>query len=93
MINSTLPGSNSSAHTITLGSAPARTSGSVILASISGVNLAPAQQQLQQNQQQHQMLPLQKSHRFGTSAASQNKLPTSSSPLRSTGFTADDWHC
>ncbi|KAK9029891.1 hypothetical protein V6N11_031333 [Hibiscus sabdariffa] len=84
MINSTLPGSNSSVRTITLGSAPARTSGSVILASISGVNLAPAQQQLQRNQQQHQMLPLQKSHRFGTAAASQNKLLTSSSPLRST---------
>ncbi|KAK9006577.1 hypothetical protein V6N11_018914 [Hibiscus sabdariffa] len=93
MINSTLPGSNSSACTITLGSTPARTSGSVMLASISGVNSATAQQQLQQNQQQHQMLSLQKSHRFGTAAASQNKLSTSCSPFRSTGFTADDWHC
>ncbi|KAK8575787.1 hypothetical protein V6N12_063444 [Hibiscus sabdariffa] len=52
------------------------TFGSVILASISGVNSATAQQQ-------HQMLPLQKSHRFGKAAASQNKLPTSSFPLRS----------
>ncbi|XP_039033988.1 protein TIME FOR COFFEE-like isoform X2 [Hibiscus syriacus] len=76
---STLPGNNvidSSARTINLGSAPARTSGSVMPASISGVN-SNAQQQLQQNQQQ-QMLQLQKSHQFGTAAASRSKLPSTS---------------
>ncbi|KAE8726432.1 protein TIME FOR COFFEE-like isoform X3 [Hibiscus syriacus] len=65
---STLPGSNvidSSARTINLGSAPGRTSGSVMPASISGVNSPNAQQQLQRNQQQ-QML--------GTAAASRSKL-------------------
>ncbi|XP_039066871.1 protein TIME FOR COFFEE-like isoform X2 [Hibiscus syriacus] len=81
---STLPGNNvidSSARTINLGSASARTSGSVMPASISGVNSPNAQQQLQRNQQQQQqqMLQLQKSHQFGTAAASQSKLPATSS--------------
>ncbi|KAL4387567.1 hypothetical protein GQ457_09G019080 [Hibiscus cannabinus] len=78
---STLPGSNvidSSARTINLGSAPARTSGSVMPASISGINSPNAQQQLQRNQQQQQMLQLQKSHQFGTAVASRSKLPATS---------------
>ncbi|KAL4363255.1 hypothetical protein GQ457_04G023640 [Hibiscus cannabinus] len=76
---SPLLGSNSSARTITLGSAPARTSGSVMLASISGVNSATAQQQLQQNQQQHQMLPLQESHRKSSSPTTTTTSDSSTS--------------
>ncbi|KAE8665593.1 vacuole membrane protein 1-like [Hibiscus syriacus] len=80
---STLPGNNvidSSARTINLGSASSRTSGSVMPALISGVNSPNAQQQLQWNlQQQQQLLQLQKSHQFGTAAASQSKLPATSS--------------
>ncbi|GMI69951.1 TIME FOR COFFEE [Hibiscus trionum] len=78
---STLQGSNvidSSARTINLGSAPSRTSGPVMQASISGVNSPNAQQQLQRNQQQQQMLQLQKQHQFGTAAASRSKLPATS---------------
>ncbi|XP_039010774.1 protein TIME FOR COFFEE-like isoform X2 [Hibiscus syriacus] len=82
---STVPESNvidSSACTINLGSAPARTSGSVMPASISGVNSPNARQQLQRNQQQQQQqmlqLQLQKSHQFGTAAASRSKLPSTS---------------
>ncbi|XP_021290146.1 protein TIME FOR COFFEE isoform X3 [Herrania umbratica] len=80
---STIPGSNvidSSARTLNLGSAPARTSGSVMPASISGVNAPNAQQQLQRNQQQQQqqMLQLQKQHQFGAASAPRSKTPATS---------------
>ncbi|KAE8668067.1 protein TIME FOR COFFEE-like isoform X2 [Hibiscus syriacus] len=79
---STLPSNNvidSSARTINLGSASARTSGSVMpQALISGVNSPNAQQQLQRNQKQQQMLHLQKPHQFGSAAASRSKLPSTS---------------
>ncbi|PPR92419.1 hypothetical protein GOBAR_AA28258 [Gossypium barbadense] len=54
----------------TLGSAPARTSGPVMPASIVSVNVANAQQQLQRNQQQQ----LQ----FGTASAPRSKTPATS---------------
>ncbi|XVF28880.1 hypothetical protein REPUB_Repub15cG0070700 [Reevesia pubescens] len=71
---STIPGNNvidSSARTLNLGSAPARTSGSVIPASISGVNAPNAQQQ-------QQMLQLQKAHQFGNASAPRSKAPGTS---------------
>ncbi|XWS13619.1 hypothetical protein CRYUN_Cryun36dG0053400 [Craigia yunnanensis] len=80
---SAIPGNNvidSSARTLNLGSAAARTSGSVMPASISGVNAPNAQQQLQRNQQQQQqqMLLLQKPHQFGVASAPRSKTPATS---------------
>ncbi|XVF38191.1 hypothetical protein REPUB_Repub20aG0078600 [Reevesia pubescens] len=70
----------SSARTLNLGSAPARTSGSVMPASISGVNAPNSYQQLQRNQQQQQqqMLQLQKPHQFGAASAPRSKTPATS---------------
>ncbi|MBA0740577.1 hypothetical protein Gogos_013771 [Gossypium gossypioides] len=69
--DSTLAGKNVIDSSIcTLGSAPARTSGPVMPASIGSVNVANAQQQLQRNQQQQ----LQ----FGTAAAPRSKTPATS---------------
>ncbi|XP_022721738.1 protein TIME FOR COFFEE-like isoform X3 [Durio zibethinus] len=91
---STIPGNNvidSSARTLNHGSAPVRSSGSVMPASINGVN-APnpnalqqlqqnqQQQQLQQNQQQQQqqIVQLQKPHQFGAASAPRSKAPATS---------------
>ncbi|PPD74564.1 hypothetical protein GOBAR_DD28497 [Gossypium barbadense] len=69
--DSTLAGKNVIDSSIcTLGSAPARTSGPVMPASIGSVNVANAQQQLQRNQQQQ----LQ----FGTASAPRSKTPATS---------------
>ncbi|XVF63147.1 hypothetical protein PTKIN_Ptkin09bG0065500 [Pterospermum kingtungense] len=79
---SAIPGNNvidSSARTFNLGSAVARTSGSVMPASISSINAPSTQQQQQlQRNQQSQMLQLQKPQQFGTVAAPRSKNPATS---------------
>ncbi|XP_030548134.1 protein TIME FOR COFFEE isoform X2 [Rhodamnia argentea] len=80
---SALPGSNvvdSSARTLNLGSAAARTSGSVIPAVVSTLSGPTSQQQLQRNQQQQQMIQLHKQQQFAAAAvaAARSKSPVTS---------------
>jgi hypothetical protein len=83
---STMPVNNvidSSARTLNLGTTPARTSGSVMSATISGANAPSIQQQMQRNQQQQQqqqqILQLQKQqHQFVAAASSRSKTPATS---------------
>ncbi|XWS08992.1 hypothetical protein CRYUN_Cryun40dG0047700 [Craigia yunnanensis] len=81
---STIPGNviDSSARTLNLGSASAKTSVSVMPASISGINAPNAPQQLQRRQQQQQMLQLQlqlqKAHQFGAASTPRSKAPATS---------------
>jgi len=78
---STMPVNNvidSSARTLNLGTTPARTSGSVMSATISGANAPSIQQQMQRNQQQ-QILQLQKQQQqFVAAASSRSKTPAAS---------------
>jgi hypothetical protein len=82
---STMPVNNvidSSARTLNLGTTPARTSGSVMSATISGANAPSIQQQMQRNQQQQQqqILQLQKQQQqqFVAAASSRSKTPAAS---------------
>ncbi|KAJ4722430.1 Protein TIME FOR COFFEE [Melia azedarach] len=71
---------DSAARTLNLGSVPARTSVSVMPASMSNANASAAQQQLQRSQQQHQMIQLQKQQQFAAAAAAaaRSKTPATS---------------
>lgn len=77
---SAMPGNNvidSSARSLNLGSVGARTSGSVMPASIGGINASNTQQQQLQRNHQSQMLQLQKAQQFGAAAPRSKNSATS----------------
>ncbi|WCJ23728.1 time for coffee [Euphorbia peplus] len=83
---------DSSARTLNLGNAPARgASGSIMSATMSGVNASSMQQQMQRNhqqqQQQQQMIQLQKQQQFAAAAAASARSKT---PVPSNGSVYSD---